>query len=149
MQKALGWAKQNSITWVVSVDGLYHSAKASVNNKRKNDRTKSLSEFAALVTEFEGQQIPNEKIKEVKRLLEKAAHVSNKIVAVGVKVFRDHGQDVIIFEMKVTPSMKNVVYNVHLVFDSKSSKCNCPNGWLFCSHLLAVFLCVLSHSTTD
>ena len=73
---------------------MYHSAKASVNNKRKNDRTKSLSEFAALVTEFEGQQMPNEKIKEAKRLLKNAAHVSDKIVAVGVKVFRDHGHEV-------------------------------------------------------
>ncbi|EJK47770.1 hypothetical protein THAOC_33492 [Thalassiosira oceanica] len=48
--------------------------------------------------------------------------------------------------MKVTPSMKNVVYVVHIVFDSKGgyvanvSKCDCPNGWLFCSHSLAIFL---------
>ena len=94
MQKALGWAKQNSITWVVSVDRLYHSAKASVNNKRKSGRTKALSKFAALVTEFECQQMPNEKIKEAKRLLKNVAHVSDKIVAVGVKVFRDHGHEV-------------------------------------------------------
>ena len=93
-RKLCGWAKQNSITWVVSVDGLYHSLKASVNDKRKNDRTTALSEFAALVTKFKGRQMPNAKIKEAKSLLKKAAHVSDKIVAVGVKVFRDHGHEV-------------------------------------------------------
>mmetsp|Transcript_24038 Transcript_24038/g.34371 ORF Transcript_24038/g.34371 Transcript_24038/m.34371 type:complete len:356 (-) Transcript_24038:74-1141(-) len=51
-----------------------------------------------------------------------------------------------IFEMKVTPSMKNVVYSVYLVFSmdgkflNKLSRCDCPNGWLFCSHTLACFL---------
>ena len=55
-------------------------------------------------------------------------------------------EEVTIFEMKVTPSMKNVVYVVHIVFNSKGgyvakmSKCDCPNGWLFCSHSLAIFL---------
>ena len=51
-----------------------------------------------------------------------------------------------IFEMKVTPSMKNVVYSVYLVFSmdgqflNKLSRCDCPNGWLFCSPTLACFL---------
>ena len=55
-----------------------------------------------------------------------------------------------IFEMKVTPSMKNVVYSVYVVFTSegiyvgKLSKCDCPNGWLFCSHTLATFLLIYS-----
>ena len=50
--------------------------------------------------------------------------------------------------MKVTPSMKNVVYSVYIVFLSsgeyipKLSKCDCPNGWLFCSHTLACFLLI-------
>ena len=58
----------------------------------------------------------------------------------------DIEQDVTIFEMKVTPSMKNVVYSVYLIFDlsgeyiATQSKCDCPNGWLFCSHSLANFL---------
>ena len=53
-----------------------------------------------------------------------------------------------IFEIKVTPSMKNVVYSVYLIFDtsgnylSKQSKCDCPNGWLFCSHTLSCFLLI-------
>ena len=46
-------------------------------------------------------------------------------------------------EMKVTPSMKKEIYGVVLVFLSSKtgfcfisdvSKCDCPNGWLFCSH---------------
>ena len=51
-----------------------------------------------------------------------------------------------IFTIKVTPSMKNVVYSVYIIFTasgiyvSKQSKCDCPNGWLLCSHLLAVLL---------
>jgi len=55
-------------------------------------------------------------------------------------------ENVKIFMMKVTPSMKNVVYNVYIVFTSdgvyvpKLSKCDCPNGWLFCSHTLACFM---------
>jgi len=55
-------------------------------------------------------------------------------------------EDVKIFMMEVTPSMKNVVYNVYIVFTSdgvyvpKLSKCDCPNGWLFCSHTLACFM---------
>ena len=58
----------------------------------------------------------------------------------------DIEQDVTIFEMKVTPSMKNVVYSVYLIFNlsgeyiATQSKCDCPNGWLFCSHSLANFL---------
>ena len=48
-------------------------------------------------------------------------------------------EDVIIFEMKVTPSMKNVVYNVHLVFDSMA----------FLQSFACCLSCVLSHSTTD
>ena len=52
------------------------------------------------------------------------------------------------FEIKVTPSMKNLVYSVYVVFTSggvyvpKLSKCDCPNGWLFCSHTLSVFLLI-------
>ncbi|KAL7548740.1 hypothetical protein ACHAWF_017202 [Thalassiosira exigua] len=57
-------------------------------------------------------------------------------------------EDVRIFEMKVTPSMKNVVYSVYVVVTAqgtylpKVSKCDCPNGWLFCSHTLACFLII-------
>ena len=57
-------------------------------------------------------------------------------------------EDVRIFEMKVTPSMKNVVYSVYIIVTSqgiylpKVSKCDCPNGWLFCSHTLACFLLI-------
>lgn len=56
---------------------------------------------------------------------------------------------VIIYSLKVTPSMKNVVYCVHVVFDEngkympKQSKCDCPNGWLFCSHTLACFFLLI------
>lgn len=55
---------------------------------------------------------------------------------------------VILYSLKVTPSMKNVVYCVYVVFDEngtympKQSKCDCPNGWLFCSHTLACFLLI-------
>lgn len=53
---------------------------------------------------------------------------------------------VMIMEMKCTPSMKCEVYCCCLVFRDNGtylgykSKCDCPNGWLFCSHTLAVFL---------
>lgn len=55
---------------------------------------------------------------------------------------------VTIVELKCTPSMKSEVYGVCLVFRScgtylqNKSKCDCPNGWLFCSHSLAVFLLI-------
>jgi len=60
------------------------------------------------------------------------------------------GEDdrVIIIEIKCTPSVKSDVYGVCLVFRSdgtylpNKSKCDCPNGWLFCSHSLALFLLV-------
>ena len=44
--------------------------------------------------------------------------------------------------------MKNLVYSVYVVFTldgvyvPKLSKCDCPNGWLFCSHMLSVFLLI-------
>ena len=53
---------------------------------------------------------------------------------------------VIMFETKVTPSMKNVVDSVYIIFSEdgqyipKVSRCDCPNGCLFCSHTLACFL---------
>ena len=53
-----------------------------------------------------------------------------------------------IFSIKVTPSMKNVVYSVYIIFTEtgvyvpKQSKCDCPNGWLFCSHTLAFLLVI-------
>ena len=90
-----GWAKKNNITWVVSVDGMYHSMKGSVNNNRKKDRKEAMSKFAALIAEYKGKDVPKEKMKEVKKLLKKAyAYVSDKIVSVGVKVLRDHGHEV-------------------------------------------------------
>ena len=63
---------------------------------------------------------------------------------------RMEGEDdpVTIIEIKCTPSMKSEVYGVCLVFRSdgtyvhNKSKCDCPNGWLFCSHSLALFLLV-------
>ena len=61
-----------------------------------------------------------------------------------------------IFEIKVTPSMKNVAYSVYVVFTlngvyiPKLSRCDCPDGWLFCSHTLATFLLIyLIHTETD
>ena len=57
-------------------------------------------------------------------------------------------KDINIFEITVTPSMKNLVYSVYVVFTldgvyiPKLSKCDCPNGWLFCSHTLAIFLLI-------
>ncbi|KAL7516228.1 hypothetical protein ACHAWX_001262 [Stephanocyclus meneghinianus] len=56
------------------------------------------------------------------------------------------GCPVTIIEIKCTPSMKSEVYGSCLVFQNdgtylnNKSKCDCPNGWLFCSHSLAVFL---------
>ncbi|KAL7540907.1 hypothetical protein ACHAWF_006819 [Thalassiosira exigua] len=56
---------------------------------------------------------------------------------------------VTIVEIKCTPSMKSEVYGVCLVFRSdgtylpNKSKCDCPNGWLFCSHSLALFVLIM------
>ena len=49
------------------------------------------------------------------------------------------------FSIKCTPSMKNDVYTIYLVFrisddvfiPPPASRCNCPVGRLFCSHMLA------------
>ena len=60
-----------------------------------------------------------------------------------------------IFSMKVTPSMKNAVYSVHVIFTcsgvyvQKLSKCDCPNGWLFCSHTLAIFVLFYAIQLTE
>ena len=58
-------------------------------------------------------------------------------------------ENVNIITMKVTPSMKNVVYSVYMILMASSgkyvpklSKCDCPNGWLFCSHTLACLLII-------
>mmetsp|Transcript_36508 Transcript_36508/g.74330 ORF Transcript_36508/g.74330 Transcript_36508/m.74330 type:complete len:757 (-) Transcript_36508:306-2576(-) len=59
---------------------------------------------------------------------------------------KGHNGEVTIFEMKVTPSMKSEIYSVYLIFLENgeyvhdASKCDCPNGWLFCSHMLAFVL---------
>ena len=51
-----------------------------------------------------------------------------------------------IFEIKVTPSVKNAVYSMYIIFTTDEiyvrelSKCDCLNGWLLCSHTLACFL---------
>lgn len=53
-----------------------------------------------------------------------------------------------IIQIKCTPSMKSEVYDVCIVFNSdgiylpNKSKCGCPNGWLFCSHSLALFILI-------
>ena len=55
-------------------------------------------------------------------------------------------KEVHILAMKFTPSMKNVVYSVYIIFITdgkyvpKLSKCDCPNGWLFFSQMLACFV---------
>ena len=53
--------------------------------------------------------------------------------------------DVSIFSIQCTPSMKMDAYSVHLILrkaddtfiPGPASRCNCPVGRLFCSHLLA------------
>ena len=63
------------------------------------------------------------------------------------------GQDepIRILRIKCTPSMKSEVYDVSLSFKPdgsvvvylpEKSKCDCPNGWLFCSHSLAFFILI-------
>lgn len=50
-----------------------------------------------------------------------------------------------IFSIQCTPSMKKDAYSVHLILSKAddtfipgpASRCNCPVGRLFCSHLLA------------
>ena len=50
-----------------------------------------------------------------------------------------------IFSIKCTPSMKKDAYTIYLVFrmlddtflPAPASKCNCPVGRMFCSHMLA------------
>jgi hypothetical protein len=58
---------------------------------------------------------------------------------------RDGIVDVSIFSIQCTPSMKKDAYSVHLILSKvddtlipgPASRCNCPVGRLFCSHLLA------------
>jgi hypothetical protein len=58
---------------------------------------------------------------------------------------RDGIVDVRIFSIQCTPSMKKDAYSVHLILTKAddifmpgpASRCNCPVGRLFCSHLLA------------
>jgi len=50
--------------------------------------------------------------------------------------------------LKMATSMKSEVYDVCIVFTAdgiympNKSKCGCPNGWLFCSHTLALFILI-------
>lgn len=89
-----GWAKRNSIKWVVSVDGIYHAMKGNVNDERKRDRERANDDLRDLLAKYEGQTLPEEQIKEAKKFIKKAAYVSDEIVAVGVKVFKEHGHEV-------------------------------------------------------
>jgi len=59
---------------------------------------------------------------------------------------KDNGEDVIVIEARCTPSMKSAEYSVYAVLDLNGaylgdpSKCDCPDGWLFCSHMLGQIL---------
>ncbi|EJK44802.1 hypothetical protein THAOC_36628 [Thalassiosira oceanica] len=64
--------------------------KESARQKRQEARQKYLD----IVTEFEGRTIPPSQLKEAKAFVKNMAYVSDKIVAVGVEVFRDHGHEV-------------------------------------------------------
>ena len=88
------YAKLNDITWVVSVDGIYHALKGDVNDQRAAKRQEARQKYLDIVTEFEGRTIPPSKLKEAKAFVKNMAYVSDKIVAVGVEVFRDHGHEV-------------------------------------------------------
>ena len=60
----------------------------------------------------------------------------------------------IVFEFKVTPSMKAEVYSVVLVFSAlvdgaqafnlKLSHCGCPDGCFACSHIIGAFLVIMT-----
>jgi hypothetical protein len=60
-------------------------------------------------------------------------------------------EDVYIFSIKCSPSMKKEVYPIYLIFkksdnqflQAPASRCNCPAGRLFCSHMLG-FIVLLS-----
>ena len=65
------------------------------------------------------------------------------------------GETVRLLSIQCTPSMKNEVYAVYLAFcDGKllpvPSRCDCPNGQLFCSHMLGqlLLLYLLQRNTT-
>jgi hypothetical protein len=64
-------------------------------------------------------------------------------------VLKAGGAKAILFEIKCTPSMKSEVYSTYLTFSKDGgkylaapSRCDCPNGWLFCSHMLGLFLVI-------
>ena len=89
-------------------------------------------------------------IKDRSCLRFESGHLNINTLRMATTRVRNEGQDeeAHIFDMKITPSMKNVVYSVYIIFSSqgiylaKLSKCDCPNGWLFCSHTLACFLLI-------
>ena len=55
-------------------------------------------------------------------------------------------EEATVIEIRCTPSMKSPVYSVFAVFGNNHrylgdpSKCDCPDGWLFCSHMLGHML---------
>ena len=76
----------------------------------------------------------------------KSGHYDLSTMKVGQANMKVGGQAVTVVESKTTPSMKADVYATDLVFDKDGvympgpSKCDCPNGWLFCSHMLGLLL---------
>ena len=58
------------------------------------------------------------------------------------------GEKVTIVKAECVPSMKSDIYDVFLVFSSTGdfmptpTRCDCPNGYLFCSHVLGMLLLV-------
>jgi hypothetical protein len=72
-------------------------------------------------------------------------------LTLGTAVMEGEEDPVKIIRIKCTPSMTSEVYDVSLSFKPNDSvivylpdksKCDCPNGWLFCSHSLALFILI-------
>lgn len=72
-------------------------------------------------------------------------------LTLGTAVMEGEEDPVKIIRIKCTPSMKSEVYDVSLSFKPNDSvivylpdksKCDCPNGWLFCSHSQALFILI-------
>ncbi len=78
------------------------------------------------------------------RLVSGHYHIKTlKVAMIQPPTFDD---EVIVFNITVTPSCKNGIYMVDLFFEKKDgsyiqdSTCDCPNSKLFCSHMIGVLL---------
>jgi hypothetical protein len=108
-------------------------------------RSRAVKFDAPKISEVFGQKRNGVRLRAWRRFQGGNLDISKlKMTRVQLKATAQHARQVVtVVQCVCTPSMKSDVYMVYVVFDARGefmpspSQCGCPNGLLFCSHLLA------------